>query len=56
MFFGPWLWKQAKIKEENSKRELRRRHSDCYWVKVSKREEKMERILRKQVIGQGDQG
>jgi hypothetical protein len=40
---GPWLWKQAKIKEEKAKRELRGRHSDCYWVEVSKREEKMER-------------
>jgi hypothetical protein len=52
---GPWLWKQEKIKEEKAKCELRRRHSDCYWVKVRKREEKMERSKRKKYIGQRDQ-
>jgi hypothetical protein len=25
---GPWLWKQAKIKEEKEKHELHRRHND----------------------------
>jgi hypothetical protein len=39
---GPWLWKEAKKKEEKVKSELRRRHSDYHWVEVSKREEKME--------------
>jgi hypothetical protein len=33
----------VKIKEEKGECELRGRHSDCYWVEVSKREEKMER-------------
>jgi hypothetical protein len=43
MLVGPWLWKYAKIKEKKGKYELRGRHNDCYWVKVSKREEKTER-------------
>jgi hypothetical protein len=46
------LWKQAKNKEEKEKCELRGRHSDCYWVEVSKREEKMEQSKRKKDIGQ----
>jgi hypothetical protein len=37
LLVGPWLWKQAKIKEEKEKCELRGRHSDCYWVEVRKR-------------------
>jgi hypothetical protein len=40
---GPWLWKYAKIKEEKGECELHGRHSDYYWVEVSKREEKTER-------------
>jgi hypothetical protein len=48
---GPWLWKEAKNKEEKVKSELRGRHSDCHWVEVSKRAEKMERSMEKQVIG-----
>jgi hypothetical protein len=40
-----------KIKEEKEKCELHGRHSDCYWVEVRKREEKMERSLRKKFIG-----
>jgi hypothetical protein len=39
---GPWLRKFTKNKEEKIKSELRRRHSDCHWVKESKRTEKME--------------
>jgi hypothetical protein len=39
------------IKEENEKCKLHGRHSDCYWVEVRKREEKMERSPRKQVVG-----
>jgi hypothetical protein len=31
------------IKEENEECKLRGRHSDCYWVKLRKRAEKMER-------------
>jgi hypothetical protein len=53
---GPWLWKGAKIKEEKEKYELRRRHSDCYWVEVRKRAEKMEQIPRKKVVGRGGRG
>jgi hypothetical protein len=41
----------VKIKEEKEKCELRGRHSDCYWVEVRKRAEKMERSKEKQVIG-----
>jgi hypothetical protein len=52
----PWLWKQANIKEEKEKCELHGRHSDCYWVEVSKREENMEQIKRKQDVGRGDRG
>jgi hypothetical protein len=37
--------------EEEVKCELRGRHSDCYWVKVRKREENKEKSLRKLVIG-----
>jgi hypothetical protein len=48
---GPWLWKKVKNKEEKVKSELRGRHSDCHWVEVSKREEKMERSMEKKVIG-----
>jgi hypothetical protein len=48
---GPWLWKEVKIKEEKAKLELCGRHSDCYWVEVRKREENMERSLRKKVVG-----
>jgi hypothetical protein len=33
----------VKIKEEKGECELHRRHSDCYWVEVRKREEKTER-------------
>jgi hypothetical protein len=40
---GPWLWKYAKIKKEMGECELHGRYGDCYWVKVSKRAEKMER-------------
>jgi hypothetical protein len=40
----------VKKKEEKEKCELRRRHRDCYWVEVRKREEKMEKIPRKQAI------
>jgi hypothetical protein len=39
---GPWLWKKENIKEEKVKHELRGRHNDYPWVKVSKRAEKME--------------
>jgi hypothetical protein len=53
---GPWLWKQAKIKEEKEKCELHERHNDCYWVKVSKITEKTERSKEKQVVGRGDRG
>jgi hypothetical protein len=51
IFVGPWVWKQAKIKEEKEKCELFSRHSDCYWVEVRKREEMMEQSLRKQAVG-----
>jgi hypothetical protein len=44
---GPWLWKEAKNKEEKVKSELRGRQSDCHWVKVSKREKKTERSMGK---------
>jgi hypothetical protein len=53
---GLWLWKDVKNKEEKVKSELRRRHSDYHWVKVRKREEKMERSKEKQVVGQKDKG
>jgi hypothetical protein len=53
---GPWLWKEAKNKEEKGKSKLCGRHSDCHWVKVSKREGKMEQSAGKQVVGWGDQG
>jgi hypothetical protein len=48
--FGPWLWKQAKIKEEKGKCKLRGRHNDCYWVKVRKGVEKMEQSKRNKDI------
>jgi hypothetical protein len=44
----------VKIKEEKEKCELRGRHSDCYWVEVSKREEKMEQSKRKKDVGRGE--
>jgi hypothetical protein len=48
---GPWLWKEVKNKEEKVKSKLRGRHSDCHWVEVSKRAEKMERSMKMQAIG-----
>jgi hypothetical protein len=39
----------VKNKEEKVKSELHGRHSDCHWVKVRKREEKMERSREKQI-------
>jgi hypothetical protein len=45
------LLKEVKIKEEEVKCELHGRHSDCHWVEVRKREEKMERSARKKVVG-----
>jgi hypothetical protein len=42
-------------KEEKVKSKLRGRHSNCHWVKVSKREEKMERGKKMQVVGREDQ-
>ena len=48
---GPWLWKKTKIKEQKMKIELRGRNNDYYWVKVSKREEKMEKIKENKVVG-----
>jgi hypothetical protein len=51
MCFGPWLWKEANNEEEKVKNELRGRHSDCHWVEVTKRIEKMERSVEKQVVG-----
>jgi hypothetical protein len=47
---GHWLWKEAKIKEEKVKRELCGKQSDCHWVEVSKRAEKMERSTEKKAI------
>jgi hypothetical protein len=41
----------VKNEEEKGKSELRGRHSDCHWVEVSKRTEKMERSAEKQVVG-----
>jgi hypothetical protein len=38
-------------KEEKVKSELRGRHSDCHWVEVRKREEKMERSAEKKAVG-----
>jgi hypothetical protein len=34
--------RKSKNKEEKVKIELHGRHSDCHWVEVRKREEKME--------------
>jgi hypothetical protein len=51
LLVGPWLWKQAKIKEEKEKCELRGRHSDCYWVEVRKRAKKMEWSKIKKEVG-----
>jgi hypothetical protein len=39
------------IKEEKVKCELHGRHSNCYWVRVRKREEKMERSPKMKVVG-----
>jgi hypothetical protein len=41
----------VKNKEEKVKNKLRKRHSDCHWVEVRKREEKMERSKEMQVVG-----
>jgi hypothetical protein len=38
-------------RKKKSKHEMRERHSDCYWVEVSKREEKTKRSKRKQYVG-----
>jgi len=51
MIVGPWLWKEVENKEEKVKSELRGRHGNCHWVKVSKRVEKPERSAKKLVIG-----
>jgi hypothetical protein len=48
---GPWLLKEVKNKEEKVKIELRGRHNNCHWVKVSKRAENMERSMEMQTIG-----
>jgi hypothetical protein len=53
---GPWLWKEAKYKEEKLKSDLCGGHSNCYWFEVSKREKTMERSTEKQFIGREDQG
>jgi len=53
---GPWLWKRGKIEKEKVKCALRRRYSNCYWGKVHRREENMERSTEKKVIEWGDQG
>jgi hypothetical protein len=52
----PWLWKEAKKKEEKVKRELCGRHIDCHWVEVSKRAENMERSMEKKYVGWENQG
>jgi hypothetical protein len=41
----------VKNEEEKGKIELRGRQSDYHWVEVSKRTKKMERSVKKQVIG-----
>jgi hypothetical protein len=41
----------VKNKEEKEKCKLRGRHNDCYWVEVSKREEKAEKSKIKQAVG-----
>jgi hypothetical protein len=41
---GPWLWKEAKNKEEKGKSELRGRHNNYHWVEVRKRAEKMSEV------------
>jgi hypothetical protein len=48
---GLGLWKEVKNEEEKGKSKLHGRHSDCHWVEASKRIEKMERSVEKQVIG-----
>jgi hypothetical protein len=48
---GPWLWKEAKYKEEKVKSDLCGGYSNCYWVKVSKRAEKMEQSMKNQAVG-----
>jgi hypothetical protein len=50
---GPWLLKKVNIKEEKAECELRGRSSDCYWVEVIKRAEKMEQSKRKQAVERG---
>jgi hypothetical protein len=47
----PWLWKEVKNEEEKVKSKLRERHSDCHWVEVSKREEKMEQSTEMKFVG-----
>jgi hypothetical protein len=47
----PWLWKKMRIKEEKGECKLCGRHSDYYWVEVSKKEEKMEQSKEKQSVG-----
>jgi hypothetical protein len=41
----------VKNKEENVKIKICGRHSDCHWVEVRKRAEKMERSMEKQAVG-----
>jgi hypothetical protein len=48
--------REAKIKKEKVKCELRGRHSNCYWGEVSRRAENMERSTEKQVIGRKEIG
>jgi hypothetical protein len=43
-------------KEEKVKSEPRGRHSNCHWVEVRKRAEKVERSTKKQVVGKEDRG
>jgi hypothetical protein len=50
MNIGPWLWKEENNKEEKVKSELHGRHSDCHWVEVRKKEEKMEKSMKMQVV------
>ena len=42
------MLKETKIKEEEVKYELCRRHGDCHWVEVSKREKNIERSMGKE--------
>jgi hypothetical protein len=41
----------VKNKEEKVKNELREKHSDCHWVEVRKRAEKMERSKEMKSVG-----